>query len=177
MGIQLINIRKALPILPEEFDQPQLRQHANNICRAIFGNQNSVYPAPKHLHCLCQVRRVRERNKRFLLVAHLLDIPQRDRLALASLLRELVERRHVFFVGVCEADDEQEVGVEVAVVEGACRVLRVLAIAEEDYVWATVFDQYLEPSVVYRLVSPGHSHSSHPPHSYRTRQTSPDPAP
>jgi hypothetical protein len=53
---------------------------------------------------------------------------------------------------VCETDYEQEVGVEVAVVEGPRCVLRVLAIAEQDYIWAAVFDQYLATLAMYQIV-------------------------
>jgi hypothetical protein len=93
-----------------------------------------------------------ERNQRLFLIAYLLDVSQRNWLALAPLLRELVKRRHVFFVWVCETDYEQEVGVEVAVVEGPRCVLRVLAIAEQDYIWAAVFDQYLATLAMYQIV-------------------------
>jgi hypothetical protein len=139
--VQLVDIREALPVLPEELDQLQLRYNANNIRGTLFCNQDPVHSATKDLHGFCQVGRVGQRDQRLLPVAHLLHVPQRYRLALPALLRQLVERCDIFFVGVCEADYEQEVRVEVAVIEGAGRVARVFAVAEQDNVRCAILDE------------------------------------
>jgi hypothetical protein len=141
--VQLVDIREALPVLPEELDQLQLRNNANHIGRALFRHQHPVHSAAKNLHSFRQVGRMGQRDQRLLSVAHLLHVPQWYRLALAALLRQLVERGDIFFVGVCEADYEQQVRVEVAVVEGAGRVARVLAVAEQDDVWRAILDEEL----------------------------------
>jgi hypothetical protein len=106
MGVQLVHRWEALPVFPEELDQLQLGEHSNNVCGAFFGDQDSVYAAPKDLHSFRQVGCVWEGDQRLLLVAHLLDIFQRYRLSFSTLLGELVERGDVFFVGVCETDYE-----------------------------------------------------------------------
>jgi hypothetical protein len=91
MGVQLVNSWEALSVFPEELDQLQLGEHPDYVCGAFFGDQDSVYPAPKDLHSFRQVGCVREGNQWLLLVAHLLDIFQRYRLSFTSLLCELVE--------------------------------------------------------------------------------------
>jgi hypothetical protein len=144
--VQLVDVREALPVLPEELDQLQLRYDANNIGRALFRHQDPVHPAAKDLDGLGQVGGVGKRDQRLLSVAHLLHISQRYRLALAALLRQLVEGCDIFFVGVCEADYEQQVRVEIAVVEGPGRVARVLAVAEQDNVGGAVLDEKLYKS-------------------------------
>lgn len=117
MRIELVHIREALPVLPEELDQPQLREDANNVRGSLLCDQYPVYSAPKDLHGFGQVGRLRERDQRLLLVPDFLHVSQRYRLPFAPLFRELVERGDVFFIGVGEANYEQEVCIQVAVVE------------------------------------------------------------
>lgn len=102
-----------------------------------------MYAAAKHLDSFGQVGSVWQCDQRLLLVAHLFDVPQRNRLSFASLLGQLVEGGDVFLVRVCEADYEEEVRVEVAVVEGAGRVACVLAVTQQDDVRSAVLDQNL----------------------------------
>jgi hypothetical protein len=146
MRVQLVDVREALPVLPKELDQPQLCEHSRDLCGALFRDQHPVHAAPENLHGLGQVGRVWERDEWLLLVAHLLDVSERYGLPLPSLLGELVERGDIFFVGVCEAEYEEEVSVQVAVVERAGRVSRVLAVAEQDDVGCALFYQNLHMS-------------------------------
>jgi hypothetical protein len=170
--VQLVDIWKALPVLPEKLDQPQLCEHSSDVVGAFFRDQHSVYTAPKHLHSLGQVCRVRERDQWLLLVAHLLHVSERYGLPFSSLLGELVERGDILFVGVCEAEYEEEVGVQVAVVERAGRVSRVLAVTEQDDVGRALFYQNLHTSEHALPRYDGEdSHSWHPRRSCRTRRT------
>lgn len=140
MRIQLIHSRKALFVLPEEMDKFQLREYANDIRTAFFRDQDSVDSTAKNLHCFCQVCRAWKRDEWLLLVAHFLDISQRYRLSFSSLLGKLVKRCYVFFVGVREADDEEEVCVEVAVIKCPGCDSCVFAVAQEDDIGRAVTD-------------------------------------
>lgn len=118
LWIQLIKRRETLPVIPEELHQPQLRQDANNICLSLFNNQHPVHATAKDLHSFRQICRMRERDKRCLR-PQLFDIPERDRLSLTTPLSNLIEGGCLGFGRVCEANYEEEVCVEVAVIEGS----------------------------------------------------------
>lgn len=59
LRIQLVHGREARPVLPEELDQPQLRQHTHHIRRTLFRNKHSMHATAKHLHSLGQIGSVR----------------------------------------------------------------------------------------------------------------------
>lgn len=91
MWIQLVNSWEALPIFPKELHQSQLGEDSDHIGGTLFCDQHSVNSAAKDFYRLGQVCCMGKRNQRLLLATNLLNISQRDRLPLASLLCELVE--------------------------------------------------------------------------------------
>lgn len=146
MGVQLVHVREALPVLPEEGDEPQLCEDAHDVGGALLCNQDPVHSAAEDLDGFCQVCCFRQCDQRLLPVAHLLDVPQWYRLSLPTLLGELVKGGDVLLVGVRKADNQEEVCVEVAVVERARGVPRVLVFAQQDNIGGAALYQCLRVS-------------------------------
>ena len=108
--VQDIHSRKACPILPNEFHEPQLGKHPHHTRIILLGDQNPMHSRSKHLHCLCQIGRMRNGNQR-LLIPQLFHIFERDGLPLSSLFGKLVEGGDVALVRMGEPDYEEEVCV------------------------------------------------------------------
>lgn len=139
--VQLVDGGEALTVLPEELDQTQLCEDANDVCGALFGHEYPVHSTAKDFYGFGQVCRVGQGDERLLLAADLLDVFERNRLPFPSFLGKLVERGNISLVGVCKADDEQQICIEVAVVEGARRMARVCVFAEQNDIGRAVLDQ------------------------------------
>lgn len=110
-----------------------------------------MHTAAKHLHRLGQVGSVGQCDQR-LLLAQILHIFQRDRLALPSFLGQLIEGSYVLFFGVCKADDKEEVCVQVAVVEGADCMAGACVFAKQDDIGRARLDEELWLSAVSCMV-------------------------
>jgi hypothetical protein len=76
-----------------------------------------------------------------LLLAQVLDILERDGLSFSSLLGKLIKGRDILLFGMCEADYEEEVCVQVAVVKGADCVAGVCILTEQNNVGCTRLDE------------------------------------
>ena len=85
---------------------------------------------------------MRDGNQR-LLLPQLFDVFERDGFPLSSLLGELVKGGDFALVGVGEADYEEEVCVQIAVVEGPRCGAGVGAVAEEEDVGGAGLDEEL----------------------------------
>lgn len=94
----------------------------------------------KNLHSLGQVCRMRQCNQR-LLLAQVLDILQGNGLSFAPLLCELVEGCYILLFRVCETDDQEEICVQVAVVEGTDCVAGAGVFAKQDNVGRARLDE------------------------------------
>jgi hypothetical protein len=101
-----------------------------------------MHSRSKHLHGLGQIGRMRDGNQR-LFLPQLLHIFERDGFPLSSLLGELVEGGDFALVRVGEADYEEEVCVQIAVVKGPRCGAGVGAVAEEEDVGSARFDEEL----------------------------------
>lgn len=101
-----------------------------------------MHATAKHLHSLGQIRRVWQRDE-WLLPAKVLYVFEGYGLPFPPLLCQLIKRRHVLFFGVCETDYEEEIGVQVAVIEGADSVAGACVFAEEDDVGRARLDEQL----------------------------------
>lgn len=115
----MVDCWETLSVLPEELHQSQLREDANNIGSTLLSDEYPMYPTAKDFYGLGQVCCVGKRDQWLLVAANVFDILERDWLPLSSLLGKLIKGRNVSFVWVCEADHEEEVGIQVAVIERA----------------------------------------------------------
>ena len=118
LWVQLVHEGEACPVLPEELNQPQLSQYTNNIRGAFVRNEDSMHAAAEHLHSFGQICCVWEGDE-WLLFAQVLDILEGYGLSFASLLRQLIEGGDILLFGVGEADYEEKICIQIAVVEGA----------------------------------------------------------
>lgn len=99
-----------------------------------------MHAAAEDLHSFGQVGRVWQRDQG-LLLAQVLDILERNGLPFSSLLGQLVEGCYVLFFGMCEADYEQQVRVQVAVVEGADGVAGAGVLAQQNDIGRAGLDE------------------------------------
>jgi hypothetical protein len=99
-----------------------------------------MYAASKDFYSLGQIRCLVEGNQWLFHAANLFHIFERYGLPFPSLLCKLVEGCDIAFLGVCEADYEEEIGVQVAVIEGSGCMSCVRVFAQEDDIGSTMFD-------------------------------------
>lgn len=83
---------------------------------------------------------MRQGNQR-LLLAQVFYILERYGLSLSSLLCQLVKRGYIFFFGLCEADYEEEVCVQIAVVEGTDCMVGACVFAEQNNIRSARFEE------------------------------------
>ena len=117
---ELLDDRETSSILPEEPDQFQLRQDTNYIRSPFLGDQETVHSAAQNLHRFCQFRCMRQRNQ-WLFLAKIFDIFQWDRLSFSTLCGKLLERRDLALIWVGKTNNQQQISIQVAVVEGGNR--------------------------------------------------------
>lgn len=118
-----------------------------------------MYTTSKDLYSLGQICCLIESNQGLFPAADLLHVLEWYRLSFSSLLCKLIKRRDVAFFGVCEADNKEEIGVQVAVIESAGRMSCVCVFTQKDDIRSSVFDQYLCKSVsgAQRQLNPTHA--------------------
>lgn len=140
LWVQLVHAWEARSVLPEELHQSQLGKYAFDVRCAFFCDQHSMYTASEDFHGLGQIRCLIESNQRLLPATHLFYVFERYGLSFSSFLCKLIERGDVAFLGVREADYEEEVRVQVAIVEGPGRMPCVRVFAQEDNIGGAMFD-------------------------------------
>lgn len=106
-----------------------------------------MYATAKNFNRLGQVCRLVKRDQRLLVAANVFDILEGNGLALSAFACKFVERGNVSLFRVCEADYEEEVRVEVAVVKGSDCLAGIGMLAQEDNIGGAAFDEYLRRSV------------------------------
>lgn len=99
-----------------------------------------MYTASEDFYGLGQIRCLVESNQRLLSAPNLFYVFERYGLSFSSFLCKLVERGDVAFFGMREADYEEEVRVQVAVIEGPGRMPCVCVFAQEDDIGGAMFD-------------------------------------
>lgn len=131
----MVNGREIPAIHPEESDKAQLAQDANDLLAVLLDDDDAVNSTAKNLDSLGKIGGMGKSDER-LLLAQVLDISQRHRLSLSALLCEVVEGRFGSF-RTSEANDEEEVSIQVAVIKCANGGVGVFIFANEDDIWGT----------------------------------------
>ena len=95
-----------------------MREHANGVGGVLLDDDDPMYARAEDFDGLGEGRGVRQGNEGFF-AAKAFDVFERDGFALAAFLSEFAEGGDLVLVGLGEADDEEEISVQVAVVERA----------------------------------------------------------
>jgi len=138
----MVNYREATAIFPQEVDKLPLTKDANYIIGAFFDNEYAMHTASKELNGRKQIRRLWQGDNGSL-------FGQRDNvskryldsfLGLSRNLCVCVDRIRIW---MGQAKNNEEVGIEVSIVEGArsCQALRI--VMNEDNMGSSGFNQDL----------------------------------
>lgn len=100
-----------------------------------------MYSTAKDLDGFGQVCCVGKCDQGLLVTANVLDVLERNWLPLTSLPSELIKGCDIAFVRMCEADYEEEVCIQVAIVECACGMASVGVFTEQDHIGCVVLHQ------------------------------------
>nr|POE93285.1 hypothetical protein CFP56_19297 [Quercus suber] len=138
-GVEALGGGEVLVVLPEEADEAQLRQHADGLAGALLGDDEAVQAAAQDLHGLQQGGGVGEEGGLLAGAEVLAQVAEGDGGAAAGAVGELGG----LGVGLGQAEDKQQVGVEVGEVEDADGGLGVARGAQEDDVGGAGADEQL----------------------------------
>lgn len=116
MGEEVLDVGKAIMVLPEEAHEPQLGEDAEDVVAAFLRDEDAVYAAAEDLDRLGQIGSVWQSDQGVAMLERL-DLCQSDRLLFRGALSNARVLVHVLSVRCHEANDDKKIKVQVAVVE------------------------------------------------------------
>lgn len=137
--IQRFGGGKGLMVVPEKPHQSQLAQHTDHLARAFLANHHSVDAAAQGLHGSRQVGRVRQKRWPFSRAKMVDHILQRDCFTAAGSLGQ----SRCTLIRLREAQNKQQVCIEVGIVERAHRGASLAGLADQHHIRRTRPDEQL----------------------------------